>query len=41
MNTGSPISPNSRAWRDLYKTVLRLIRPNSRSALRKQRKHLH
>jgi hypothetical protein len=22
MNTGSPISPNSRAWRDLYKTVL-------------------
>ena len=22
MNTGSPISLNSRAWRDLYKTVL-------------------
>ena len=22
MNTGNPISPNSRAWRDLYKTVL-------------------
>ena len=22
MNTGSPISLNSRAWRDMYKTVL-------------------
>jgi len=45
MNTGSSKSMDSGAWRDLYKAALfealRSITPDSRSALREQRKHSH
>jgi hypothetical protein len=42
MNTGSSKPLDSGAWRDLYKAALFEVEtPDSRSALRKQRKHLH
>ena len=42
MNISSPISLNSRAWRDLYKAALfEIERPDSQTALRKLKKRLH
>ena len=42
MNTGSSISLNSRAWRDLYRAALFEVDKTKapQTALRKQRKHL-